>query len=134
MDTSPTHGAWQRLGRALAQRRGQLGYAYRQRERFLRDRGSTLSSKTIARLERGDRDDYTPVTLATVETLYGLKPGAIEAFVGGAEDLATVSTPARVPGSRNPPGAELTGQIGTVRDILMTALADGQQLLESVDL
>src|SRR5215831_15388747 len=75
--------AWLRLGQDLERRRGQLGYGYRQRGRFARERGSTLSVKTLARLENGERDSYPPVTLAAVETLYGLAPGSIEDHLAG---------------------------------------------------
>jgi hypothetical protein len=54
MDTYPLD-AWQRLGRALERRRGELGYGFRQRGRFARERGGMLSIKTISRLEKGER-------------------------------------------------------------------------------
>jgi hypothetical protein len=88
--------AWKDLGAKLEQRRGQLGYGYRQRGAFVRDRGGTMSVKTIARLERGERDHYPPATVASFETLYGWRPGSIERVLSGGEpELADAQ-----PGSR----------------------------------
>src|SRR6185312_16153279 len=55
VDTYP-HEAWRRLGVALERRRGELGYGYRQRGQFVRDRSAgMISIKTISRLEKGER-------------------------------------------------------------------------------
>jgi hypothetical protein len=95
MDTNYPAEAWQRLGTALERRRGQLGYGYRQRGTFLRDSGVNLSVKTIARLERGERDSYPAGTISLIETLYRVKPGSVDAVLRGGE-----LTPEDVPGER----------------------------------
>jgi hypothetical protein len=77
--------AWKDLGARLEQRRGQLGYGYRQRGAFVSDRGGTMSVKTIARLERGERDSYPPATIASFEALYAWRPGSIERVLSGGE-------------------------------------------------
>ena len=85
MDNSYPAEAWQRLGTALERRRGQLGYGYRQRGTFLRDSRVNLSVKTIARLERGERDAYPDGTISMVERIYRVKPGSVEAVLRGGE-------------------------------------------------
>ena len=95
MDNSHPAEAWGRLGKALEQRRGQLGYGYRQRGTFLRDSGVNLSVKTIARLERGERGAYPDATIAAIESLYRVQRGSVEAVLCGGE-LA----PADPPGER----------------------------------
>jgi hypothetical protein len=85
MDRPHPPDAWKRLGEALEQRRGQLGYGYRQRGKFARERGSNLSVKTLARLERGERGDYPPDTIAAAEALYGWEPGSIARVLNGGE-------------------------------------------------
>jgi hypothetical protein len=84
MDKYPPE-AWQRLGRALERRRGQLGYGFRQRERFANDAGLVLSAKTLARLENGERDAYPEATLAVAEVVYQWAPGSIEQVLKGGE-------------------------------------------------
>jgi hypothetical protein len=96
MDEYP-QDAWQRLGRALELRRWQLGYGHRQRGRFARARGSAVSDKTLARLERGERDAYPDATLAHAEALYGLAPGAIRRYLAGGE-LEVTDDPGTVSG------------------------------------
>ena len=71
--------------RRVSQRRGQLGYGYRQRGTFLRDSGVNLSVKTIARLERGERDAYPDATVSMIERIYRVQPGSIEAVLRGGE-------------------------------------------------
>ena len=79
---------WKRLGEVLEARRGQLGYGFRQRERFLADRGGPPpSGKTLARLERGERTAYPPGTVTLLESLYELAPGSFEAFLSRRGDL-----------------------------------------------
>jgi hypothetical protein len=85
MDSTHPPEAWEKLGRALELRRWQLGYGYRQRGRFARERGSAVSEKTIARLERGERGAYPDATLADAEALYGLVPGSIRRHLDGGE-------------------------------------------------
>lgn len=85
MDNSHPAEAWKRLGIALERRRGQLGYGYRQRGTFLRDSGVNLSVKTIARLERGERDAYPDGTISAIERIYRVEPGSVEAVLRGGE-------------------------------------------------
>jgi hypothetical protein len=99
MDTYPSE-AWLRLGRMLERRRGELGYGFRQRARFARERGSgKISVKTISRLEKGERDSYPESTVGTVETMYQWAPGSIESVLSGGEPNALLIAP---PAARNP--------------------------------
>lgn len=85
MDKAYPPEAWRRLGRALEARRGQLGYGFRQRERFLADHGGPPPSvKTLARLERGERTAYPPGTVTRLESLYELASGSFGAFLEAA--------------------------------------------------
>lgn len=88
MDKTYPPEAWRRLGKLLEQRRGQLGYGFRQREQFLRDRGGPPPSlKTLARLERGERTAYPDSTVTLLESLYGYEPGSFEAVLRGGEPV-----------------------------------------------
>jgi hypothetical protein len=99
MDTYP-HEAWLRLGRMLERRRGELGYGFRQRARFARERGSgKISVKTISRLEKGERETYPESTVGTVESMYQWAPGSIETVLGGGEPNTLLTAP---PPGRNP--------------------------------
>jgi|SRR5215472_7607469 len=88
MDTY-SYDAWLRLGRLLERRRGELGYGFRQRARFAReraeDRGARLSVKTISRLEKGQRSSYPESTLGSIEAMYQWSPGSIETVLRGGE-------------------------------------------------
>jgi hypothetical protein len=99
MDTYP-HEAWQRVGRLLERRRGELGYGFRQRARFAGERGAgTISVKTISRLENGERASYPQSTIGAAEAMYLWAPGSIECVLAGGEPTplqlgpATPSTP-----------------------------------------
>jgi hypothetical protein len=98
MDTYP-HEAWQRLGRALERRRGELGYGFRQRGRFSREQGGgRISIKTISRLEKGERASYPQATIGAAETIYQWAPGSFEAVLQGGEPAplpAVAAPPAR---------------------------------------
>lgn len=99
MDTYP-HEAWRRLGRALERRRGELGYGFRQRGRFTRERGGgKLSVKTISRLEKGERDSYPEATVGTAEAMYMWAPGSFDTVLRGGPPDPLVMPPAR---ERNP--------------------------------
>jgi len=90
MDSTYPPEAWKRLGKVLEARRGQLGYGFRQRGRFLEDRGGpppAPSGKMVARLERGERAFYPPATVTRLEALYGLAPGSFEAVLAGGEPV-----------------------------------------------
>lgn len=76
MDKPHPPEAWKRLGRALELRRMQLSPGYSNRRRFARERGAVVSSKTLERLERGERGTYSDDTVADVEHLYALAPGS----------------------------------------------------------
>jgi transcriptional regulator with XRE-family HTH domain len=95
METHPPD-AWRRLGRTLEERRGQLGYGYRQRRKFLADRGGIKhpSIKTIERLERGERTSYPPATVTYLEALYGYEPGSFEAILRGQQPTERRAGPA----------------------------------------
>jgi len=97
MDSTYPPEAWKRLGKVLEARRGQLGYGFRQRERFLADRGGPPPSvKMLARLERGERTSYPPATVTLLESLYGYAPGSFDAVLAGGE-------PAPLPAAPGPP-------------------------------
>ena len=84
MDSKYPPEAWQRLGKALEQVRGQLGYGYRQRQAFLADRGDPErrpSLKMLERLERGKRASWPDSTIALLEAMYGLAPGSFKGFL-----------------------------------------------------
>ena len=99
MDTYPSE-AWRRLGHMLERRRGELGYGFRQRARFAKERGSgKISVKTISRLEKGERDSYPESTIGTVEVMYQWSSGSIESVLTGGEPNALVAGP---PPVRNP--------------------------------
>jgi hypothetical protein len=99
MDTYP-YEAWLRLGRMLERRRGELGYGFRQRARFARERGGgKISVKTISRLEKGERDSYPESTVGTIETMYQWAPGSVESVLAGGEPNVLLIAP---PPGRNP--------------------------------
>jgi hypothetical protein len=88
MDRYPNE-AWRLLGRMLERRRGELGYGYRQRARFVMERGGGLISvKTISRLEKGERCSYPESTIGTVESMYQWSPGSVEHVLMGGEPSA----------------------------------------------
>ena len=95
MDRYP-HEAWEHLGRALERRRGELGYGFRQRGRFTRERGGgTISVKTISRLEKGERSSYPESTVGAAEAMYQWAPGSFEAVLKGRDPDPLVLAPAR---------------------------------------
>jgi hypothetical protein len=98
-----SYDAWLRLGRLLERRRGELGYGFRQRARFARERGedsgTTFSVKTISRLEKGHRSSYPESTLGAIEAMYQWSPGSIEAVLRGGEPNPLLPD---VPPGRNP--------------------------------
>ena len=99
MDTYPLE-SWQRLGDVLERRRGELGYGFRQRARFVEERGGgRISIKTISRMEKGERGYYPPSTIGTIEVMYQLSPGSVEAILMGEEPNMILVAPRR---GRNP--------------------------------
>lgn len=93
MDRYPPE-AWRRLGLALERRRAELGYGFRQRGQFTRERGGgKLSSKTISRLEKGERDSYPESTVATAEAMYRWAPGSFAAVLAGGQPDPLVPAP-----------------------------------------
>lgn len=99
MDTYP-YEAWLRLGRMLERRRGELGYGFRYRARFVKERGDEkISVKTISRLEKGQRESYPESTIGTVESMYQWGPGSVESVLMGGEPHALLVSP---PPGRNP--------------------------------
>jgi hypothetical protein len=94
VDTYP-HEVWQHLGRALERRRGELGYGFRQRGRFIRERGAgMISIKTISRLEKGERSSYPESTIGAAEAMYQWAPGSFESVLRGGEPDPLVVAPA----------------------------------------
>src|SRR5260221_14413587 len=94
MDAYPAE-AWRRLGRMLERRRGELGYGFRQRARFARERGGgMISVKTISRLENGERDFYPDASVGTVEALYQWSPASVEYVLVGVGHNSLLSCPA----------------------------------------
>ncbi|HWF83049.1 MAG TPA: hypothetical protein VN695_20930 [Streptosporangiaceae bacterium] len=99
MDTYPVE-SWLRLGRVLERRRGELGYGFRQRDRFVREcGGGRISVKTISRLEKGQRGSYPESTIGTIEAMYKWSPGSVEAVLAGGDPNVILVPP---PGNRNP--------------------------------
>jgi hypothetical protein len=93
MDTYPPE-AWRQLGLALERRRAELGYGFRQRGRFTRERGrGKLSIKTISRMEKGERDSYPESTVATAEAMYRWASGSFASVLGGGEPDPLVAAP-----------------------------------------
>jgi hypothetical protein len=88
MDIFPPE-AWERLGKYLERRRGQLGYGFRKRKEFAEVKGLRLSAKTLDRLERNGRPAYPDDTLALAEVIYEWEPGSIDAVLKGGEPTLT---------------------------------------------
>jgi hypothetical protein len=117
MDKTYPPEAWKRLGRALEARRGQLGYGFRQRGEFLADRGGPPPSvKMLARLERGERTTYPPVTVTRLESLYEMSPGSFEAILEGGEGRPLAPALRAAPDSR--PGAAASPAEEILADLL----------------
>lgn len=70
-----------RLGNALSQRRGQLGYGFRRRREFARRSG--LAARTLARIEHAERDAYPAETIGLIEAIYHWRPGSIARVLAG---------------------------------------------------
>ncbi len=106
MDKQYPPDAWKRLGKALEARRGELGYGFRQRGKFLDDRGGAPPSvKTLARLERGERTAYPDATVTRLESLYAITPGSFEAFLASGKPLQAIPRPAPLRPVLPPPRA-----------------------------
>jgi transcriptional regulator with XRE-family HTH domain len=101
MDKTYPPEAWLLLGKTLEQRRAQLGYGFRQRRKFLADRGGVNppSTKMLDRLERGERTTYPDTTVTYLEALYGYEAGSFEAILNGDEPqvFQAAQRPAAVP-------------------------------------
>jgi hypothetical protein len=84
----------------LERRRGELGYGYRQRARFVSERGAgRISVKTISRLEKGERGSYPESTIGTIEAMYQWSPGSVESVLMGVDPNPLLADP---PPHRNP--------------------------------
>jgi len=129
MDKAYPPEAWKRLGRELERRRGQLGYGFRQRENFLRDRGGPPPSlKMIARLERGERTSYPAATITALESLYGYAPGSFEAILEGREPVPALRAEA-LPAAPSPLPLSLEGDEETVARTIMDLPSPGGGLV-----
>lgn len=86
MGTYPPE-AWQRVGALLRARRGELGG--RNRKEFAR--AGAVSDRPVYDLEEGRRTNFRPETIAQLERVYQLQPGAIEKALkgGGLDKLST---------------------------------------------
>jgi hypothetical protein len=73
---------WERLGRLLMQRRGQLGSQFLNRQEFVRTTG--LNERLVYDLENARRTSYRPATVAAVESAYRLPPGFIDKALADA--------------------------------------------------
>lgn len=88
MDKTYPPEAWKLLGERLRERRGELGYGFRQRKQFLEDRGGPPpSGKMLDRVENGSRTYYPDATIATLERMYGYRPGSFEAILQGRDPV-----------------------------------------------
>jgi hypothetical protein len=137
MDRTYPPEAWKRLGTELEKRRGKLGYGFRRRDQFLRDRGgpSAPSPKMIARLERGERTSYPPATVATLESLYDVEPGSFERALQGGELAPAVVPPAArppVPRQPSPPGEPPMSEEAFVTYVLPDQDPTDQTVIESL--
>jgi hypothetical protein len=88
-------GAWQRLGRLLAQRRIEVGARYRNKNLFAEER--ELNRRMVWSVETGARDTYGKDTLRAIEAAYMLAPGSVERTVAGGP-----LEPLPVPGGTRP--------------------------------
>lgn len=83
--------AWERLGRLLEERRGELNPDWANRAQFLRDTG--MNKKLIERLELARLDSYRPATLAKVSVAYGWTADSIRRILSGGEPVARSEAP-----------------------------------------
>lgn len=94
MDNAYPPEAWKRLGEKLRERRGELGYGFRQRKQFLEDRGGPPpSAKMLDRIENGSRTYYPDATIATLERIYAYQRGSFEAILKGDEPVPLAGGP-----------------------------------------
>lgn len=72
---------WVRLGRAILNRRVELGYETR--EKFASNLG--MSARLLGDVENAKRSSYGPATLVRVERALSWEPGSCHAILDGAE-------------------------------------------------
>lgn len=75
--------AWERLGRLLEERRGELNPEWANRAQFLRDTG--MNKKLVERLELAKPGQYRPATLAKVSVAYGWTGDSIRRILAGGQ-------------------------------------------------
>ncbi len=127
MDKKYPLEAWRRLGKVLEARRAQLGYGFRQRERFLAERGGPPPSvKTLARLERGERTSYPPGTVTRLESLYGYAPGSFEAVLAGGDAVPDPPVPPRLHPIPVPPLAAAASEAHEILADLLSRYPDDE--------
>lgn len=135
MDKTYPPDAWKRLGKTLEARRGELGYGFRQREKFLADRGGPPPSpKMLARLERGERDSYPDATVRRLETLYQYAPGSFEAILAGGEGtpLPAPAPPKLTVAPNLPPAGRLAEWLTSLPDADIERVVAHDPLLRQV--
>ncbi|MCW2899782.1 MAG: hypothetical protein JWO67_2047 [Streptosporangiaceae bacterium] len=93
MDSYPQE-AWQRVGKLLSRRRGQLDPRYRVRKIFAEEVG--LKESLLLELENAKRTTFTPPTLASAEAAYRIAHGSIDKAL---QDPTMTEFPDRVGGS-----------------------------------
>ncbi len=86
MDTY-SHSDWVRLGSALRDRRGELGYSYGKRKEFARDTGARMSPRSLQRIEQAERDTIPAETFATIAEMYAVTPESMHAVLDAAGAL-----------------------------------------------
>jgi len=90
----PPVEACQRLGRMLERRRGELGYGFGQRARFVREHGGgRISVAAVRRIEVGERATLPETIVGLIEAMYQWSPGSVELALSGGQPNYLPVTP-----------------------------------------